>query len=76
MCLYCHLTDSYDRVQCVFCRGSLQKWDENDVPMAEHAKSFAFCRFIKGLECGNREYRNDVLTADDMKNVTFLTQPG
>ena len=68
--------DHSDRVQCVFCRGSLHNWDPTDTPMAEHAKAFAFCRFVKGLECGNKEYKNDLLTADDLKNLSFLGKPG
>ncbi|XP_067951546.1 baculoviral IAP repeat-containing protein 7-like isoform X2 [Watersipora subatra] len=70
---YC--VDNYDRVQCVFCRGSLHKWEEGDNPMTEHAKMFPFCRFAKGLECGNKEYRSDVLGTEELKNITFLCVP-
>ncbi|KAF6029130.1 IAP1 [Bugula neritina] len=65
--------NDYDRVQCVFCRGSLHKWDSSETPMAEHAKSFTFCRFVKGLECGNREYRSTNLLPEEMKNITKFT---
>ena len=68
--------DQYDRVQCVFCRGSLHKWEEGDNPMTEHAKMFPSCRFVKGLECGNQEYRSDVLGTEELKNITFLCVPG
>ncbi|XP_067951498.1 E3 ubiquitin-protein ligase XIAP-like [Watersipora subatra] len=70
---YC--VDDYDRVQCVFCRGSLHKWEEGDNPMTEHAKMFPFCKFPKGLECGNKEYRIDVLGAEDLEHITFLCAP-
>lgn len=62
--------NDYDRVQCVFCRGSLHRWERDDVPMLEHARSFNFCRFVKGLSCGNIEYRSEKLTKEDMKNIT------
>ena len=62
--------NDYDRVQCVFCRGSLHRWEREDVPMIEHARSFNFCRFVKGLSCGNIEYRSDKLTKEDMRNIT------
>ena len=62
--------NDYDRVQCVFCRGSLHRWERDDVPMLEHARSFNFCRFVKGLSCGNIEYRSDKLTKEDMRNIT------
>jgi len=62
--------DDYDRVQCIFCRGSLHRWERDDVPMLEHAISFAFCRFVKGLSCGNREYRSNMMAGDDLRNIT------
>ena len=67
--------NDYDRVQCVFCRGSLHKWDSDDIPMNEHQKLFPFCRFVKGMECGNREYRSKKLTKDDTKNITKYGKP-
>ncbi|XP_067951499.1 uncharacterized protein [Watersipora subatra] len=63
-----------DKVQCVFCRGSMKKWSREDNPMAEHAKAFAFCRFVKGLDCGNREYRNTLLSSDELKNLEMFPQ--
>jgi len=68
--------DDYDRVQCVFCRGSLHRWEQDDIPMLEHARSFAFCRFVKGLNCGNREYRSDKLSGDDLRNISMLNSAG
>jgi len=73
--VYSVCTDNYDRVQCVFCRGSLHHWERDDNPMTEHARSFNFCRFVKGLECGNREYKSDVLTAEELKNINFYGDP-
>jgi len=64
-----------DRVQCVFCRGSLHQWSSPDTPMVEHARSFNFCRFVKGLECGNREYKSNMLSEDDIKNITRFYKP-
>ena len=68
-----YFLNTSDRVQCVFCRGSLHAWSENDSAMAEHAKAFNFCRFVKGLECGNREYRSKKLAKDDLINITTFT---
>ena len=64
--------NDYDRVQCVFCRGSLHRWEQEDIPMLEHARSFGFCRFVKGLNCGNREYRSEKLSGDDLKNISMF----
>ena len=42
-----------DRVMCVFCRGSLHRWEQEDIPSDEHRISFPFCVFLQGHECGN-----------------------
>ncbi|XP_067951368.1 baculoviral IAP repeat-containing protein 7-like [Watersipora subatra] len=67
---YC--LDDNDRVQCVFCRGCLHKWEEQDDPMTEHRKHFPFCLFVKGLECGNKEYGANDLTAKELRTFTPL----
>ena len=59
-----------DRVQCVFCRGSLHRWEADDIALDEHKRSFPFCRFVKGFDCGNRQYHSKNLEAGDMKNIT------
>ncbi|XP_067930248.1 baculoviral IAP repeat-containing protein 7-like [Watersipora subatra] len=61
-----------DQVQCVFCRGRLHNWSQNEVPMTEHARLFNFCRFVKGLNCGNREYRSKKMESEDMTNITVF----
>ena len=67
----------YDQVQCAFCRGRLHRWEPGDVPMVEHARMFNFCKFVKGLQCGNIEYKSKNLTADDLQHVTrFSTGEG
>ena len=58
-----------DRVQCVFCRGRLHSWSENDIPLTEHARAFNFCRFVKELECRNREYTSAPLHLHDVDNI-------
>ncbi|KAF6029127.1 XIAP [Bugula neritina] len=63
-----------DRVQCVFCRGSLHQWSSNEIPMDEHRKHFSFCRFVKGLQCGNRECRENTLLNEDFKNITTFSK--
>ena len=68
-----YYVDDPDRVQCVFCRGSLHRWSKEDIPMKEHAKAFSFCRFVKGMECGNRKYSSKMLTNDDLVNITTFT---
>lgn len=42
-----------DTVQCTFCEGSLNGWDQTDDPLKEHIESFPFCPFVRGVECGN-----------------------
>ena len=42
-----------DRVQCVFCRGILQNWTEEDNPADEHLEYFPRCPFINGKDVGN-----------------------
>ncbi|XP_067929674.1 baculoviral IAP repeat-containing protein 7-like [Watersipora subatra] len=61
-----------DQVQCVFCRGRLHNWSQQEVPMTEHARLFNFCRFVKGLNCGNREYRSKKMESENMTNITVF----
>ncbi|XP_067929112.1 baculoviral IAP repeat-containing protein 7-like [Watersipora subatra] len=61
-----------DQVQCVFCRGRLRNWSQHEVPMTEHARLFNFCQFVKGLNCGNREYRSKKVASEDMANITVF----
>ena len=49
-----------DSVQCPFCRGILNKWKKDDVPIREHASAFGYCKFPKGFDCGNRPHVNFV----------------
>ncbi|KAF6035875.1 Iap2 [Bugula neritina] len=63
-----YLNDS-DRVQCVFCRGSIKDWSSGDDVLREHGVSFSFCRFIKGIECGNRPYKSEKLCKEDLANI-------
>ena len=63
-----------DEVQCVFCRGRLRKWETNDDPMQEHSRLYPFCRFVKGLSCGNQPYRQTI-TSEDFRNLTSF-RPG
>lgn len=42
-----------DRVQCVFCRAILSKWEQGDVIEEEHKKHCPECPFASGYECGN-----------------------
>ena len=65
--------DDRDRVQCVFCRGSLWRWQADEIPMLEHARLFPFCRFVRGLNSGNREYRSENLEGDDLINITSFS---
>lgn len=44
---------SADRVQCVFCRGSLSSWQPRDEPRLEHWKHFPDCPFVRGLDVDN-----------------------
>jgi Inhibitor of Apoptosis domain len=37
-----------DKVQCVFCRGIIGKWEPDDVPNVEHSRFFSYCPFICG----------------------------
>lgn len=60
-----------DLVQCVFCRGKLNMWESTDKPMQEHRKAFHFCRFVKGLPCGNRQC--DIrISQDHLARVTYF----
>ncbi|XP_067929371.1 uncharacterized protein [Watersipora subatra] len=61
-----------DQVQCAFCRGRLRNWSQHEVPMTEHARLFNFCQFVKGLNCGNREYRSKKIASEDMANITVF----
>lgn len=36
-----------DKVQCVFCRGCIHRWEENDVPIKEHIRHFPTCSFVR-----------------------------
>ena len=45
-------------------------WNEGENVMAEHSKVFTFCHFVKGIKCGNREYRSDRLTNKELANIT------
>ena len=40
--------------------------------MKEHAKSFPFCRFVRGFNTHNRLYRPRKLLADEMKNISIV----
>ncbi|XP_041351569.1 baculoviral IAP repeat-containing protein 7-A-like [Gigantopelta aegis] len=42
-----------DRVQCVFCRGILRNWTEEDNPADEHLEHFPHCPFVNGENVGN-----------------------
>ena len=39
-------TGPQDRVQCVYCEGSLRNWQGGDVPLQEHARHFPSCPMI------------------------------
>ncbi|XP_070191014.1 baculoviral IAP repeat-containing protein 7-like isoform X2 [Littorina saxatilis] len=40
-------TGPQDRVQCVYCEGSLRNWQEGDVPSNEHARHFPTCPMVR-----------------------------
>ena len=42
-----------DQVECVFCLGILDGWEDDDLPLTEHKKSFPKCPFIQGFNVGN-----------------------
>lgn len=48
-----------DRVQCVFCKGILYDWKEQDVPILEHKYNFPRCNFLEGYDVGNIAICND-----------------
>lgn len=65
--------NSEDRVQCVFCRGRFCDWKSDDNIMREHSAAFNYCRFVKGFECGNREFREvNLLRPEDMVNIKLF----
>ena len=44
----------WDRVQCAFCYGKLEKWVLGDEPAHEHKKHFGSrCKFIRGESTAN-----------------------
>lgn len=63
-----------DRVRCVFCRGSLHRWDSEEDPSKAHAESFPYCPFILGHECGNipldTDKDEDTTSSSDLQNRT------
>ena len=38
-----------DEVFCFWCDGTLSCWEEEDIPLVEHAKFFPECEYIKQI---------------------------
>nr|KAG5703979.1 hypothetical protein BaRGS_032068 [Batillaria attramentaria] len=45
-------TGPQDRVQCVFCEGSLRNWHAGDVPSLEHQRHFPACIMARSSQPG------------------------
>lgn len=43
----------YLQVQCAFCTGIICRWEEGDIPEAEHRRHFPACPFLLGQPVGN-----------------------
>ncbi|XP_046545605.1 LOW QUALITY PROTEIN: baculoviral IAP repeat-containing protein 7-like [Haliotis rubra] len=70
-----YFTGTVDRVQCVFCRGILRNWDEDDVPMEEHRRHFPMCPFVMGLNVGNVPDPASIISANRSSEFMNVTQP-
>ncbi|XP_067674319.1 E3 ubiquitin-protein ligase XIAP-like isoform X2 [Haliotis asinina] len=70
-----YFTGTVDRVQCVFCRGILRNWDEDDVPMEEHRRHFPMCPFVMGLNVGNVPDPIAIISANRSSEFMNVTQP-
>ncbi|XP_067676813.1 baculoviral IAP repeat-containing protein 7-like [Haliotis asinina] len=70
-----YFTGTVDRVQCVFCRGILRNWDEDDVPMEEHRRHFPMCPFVMGLNVGNVPDPTAIISANRSSEFMNVTQP-
>jgi len=46
-----------DRVECVFCQGLIESWEEGDIPWEEHRRYFPSCPFIQSETLSNRNSR-------------------
>ncbi|XP_046344485.2 E3 ubiquitin-protein ligase XIAP-like [Haliotis rufescens] len=70
-----YFTGTVDRVQCVFCRGILRNWDEDDVPMEEHRRHFPMCPYVMGLDVGNVPDPVAIISANRTSEFMNVTQP-
>ncbi|XP_071115031.1 baculoviral IAP repeat-containing protein 7-like [Haliotis cracherodii] len=70
-----YFTGTVDRVQCVFCRGILRNWDEDDVPMEEHRRHFPMCPYVMGLDVGNVPDPAAIISANRTSEFMNVTQP-
>jgi baculoviral IAP repeat-containing protein 7/8 len=57
-----------DKVQCVFCRGVIEKWKCVDVPLIKHYRHFNKCPFIMEHDVGNIPIKDDPMRG---QNKTF-----
>ena len=48
-----YYTGESDKVKCFECQVEICKWVEGDIPMVDHQRWSARCRFIRKLNCGN-----------------------
>ncbi|KAL3882683.1 hypothetical protein ACJMK2_029000 [Sinanodonta woodiana] len=65
-------TGTRDCVRCFHCGGGLQSWQQNDVPMKEHAKWYPDCSFVLG--CTGKELTEKHLCEPEEQNVTDAKQ--
>ncbi|CAK9799602.1 Apoptosis inhibitor IAP [Anthophora plagiata] len=48
-----YYTGESDKVRCFECQVEICQWEEGDVPMVDHQRWSARCRFIRMMNCGN-----------------------
>ena len=48
-----YYTGEYDKVRCFECQVEICQWVQGDIPMVDHQRWSARCRFICKINCGN-----------------------
>ncbi|KAK9298200.1 hypothetical protein QLX08_008365 [Tetragonisca angustula] len=48
-----YYTGDGDKVRCFECQVEIGQWVEGDIPMVDHQRWSARCRFIRKINCGN-----------------------
>jgi len=46
-------TGKSDVVTCSFCKGSLFRWGEEDIPFEVHSKYYSNCKYL--MKCANKQ---------------------